>query len=86
MQGMKANDARFLISNEVADPAMMGIFENSFLLSNYENFLKKEADAEDNENDDEDFDIRSKKVRKSINKYEILTENSSNLDSSESHF
>ena len=79
---MKVTDAKFLISNEVANPDHLGVFENSFRLSNYENFLKKEdneADAKAEE--DEDFDPRTKQVRKSIQSYEMITAVPSKLES-----
>lgn len=86
MQGMKASDAKFLISNEVADPAYLGVFENSFMLSNYENFLKKEESGDEVRPEDEDFDPRTKQVRKRIPNYEMITAVPSKLESDEIEF
>ena len=83
---MKTDDAKFLISNDVADPNLMGVFENSFRLSNYENFLKKEEEVEDASKEDDDFDMRTKKVRKSILNYEFIAEDAHNLESEEARF
>jgi len=67
-----------LISNKVADPDHLGVFENSFHLTNYENFLKKEPDAKDKAEDgkekDKDHDPRKERVRKKVTKYTISTE------------
>tara|TARA_B110000285_G_C15081800_1_gene593916 strand:+ start:274 stop:555 length:282 start_codon:yes stop_codon:yes gene_type:complete len=41
LQSKKVNDVQFLISSKVADKETLGIFENSFYLSNYENSLKR---------------------------------------------
>lgn len=40
LQQKKTTDVEFLVTSKVADPNMLGIFENSFYLSNYENSLK----------------------------------------------
>ena len=51
----------------------LGVFENSFILSNYENIMKK-FEAKDEESKDEDYDVRTEKVGKKIKTFSIETE------------
>jgi len=85
---MKTDDAHFLISNKVADPNNLGIFENSFYLSNYENFLKKDKDSKDDADKvkQEDHDPRKDKIRRKVANYSISAEDSSILESEENKF
>ena len=41
LQAKKVTDVEFLVSSKVADKELLGIFENSFYLANYENNLKR---------------------------------------------
>lgn len=67
----------------MASEDTLGIFENSFYLSNYENNLKRPYQEEDDKKDevDEDEDPRTKKVTKKIESYSIATEDKSLIDS-----
>lgn len=40
LQSKKTADVEFLVTSKVAESNMLGIFENSFYLTNYENSLK----------------------------------------------
>lgn len=76
-----------MVSEKVADAKLLGIFENSFYLTNYENFLKKEPDAEDDDKDkDEDHDARKMRVRRNIPSYGIKTKDLSIMHSKENRF
>ena len=67
---------------------MVGIFENSFHLSNYENSHKKvdyeESEKEDQEEDD--HDVRKKRINKKIDSYSIACENMDNLQTEHAKF
>lgn len=80
LQAKKVTDVEFLVSSKVADKDLLGIFENSFYLSNYENNLKRpyQPDEEDDKKEkDEDEDPRSKRITKRVENYSITTEDPS---------
>ena len=64
---------------------MMGVFENSFYLSNYENSFKS-SPKEDKSKDDPEKDERVNKVMKKIGSYKINVENGSVLETEEAKF
>ena len=72
LQSKKVDDVQFLVSKKVANENL-GVFENSFMLSNYEN-IKKKFEAKEEENKDEDYDVRTEKVGKRIKSFTIETE------------
>jgi hypothetical protein len=81
MQGKKADDVEIVVSDKI-DSGLLGVFENSFRLSNYEYSLKSEIkDEEDSKENDEvpneDKDERTKKHKKTIGKYIITREDES---------
>jgi len=56
----------------------MGVFENSFYLSNYENSLKSDPNADgDKKPEGEDADDRKKRYKKHIDSYVIRCEDDS---------
>ena len=65
-------DVEFLVSKKVANENL-GVFENSFILSNYENIMKK-FEANDEESKDEDYDKRTERIGKKIDSFTIETE------------
>lgn len=79
----------FLVTSKVADGDNMGVFENSFYLSNYENCnlaLRYKKPNEDDGNKDEDKDDRIKRDTKRIDKYTITCEDSAALQSEDAKF
>ena len=74
LQSKKVDDVELLVSKKVATENL-GVFENSFILSNYENIMKK-FEAKDEESKDEDYDVRTEKVGKKIKTFAIETEES----------
>lgn len=74
LQAKKVDNVEFLVSKKVANENL-GVFENSFILSNYENIMKK-FEAKDEESKDEDYDVRTEKVGKKIGSFSIETEDS----------
>jgi hypothetical protein len=71
LQAKKIQNVEFLVSKKVATENL-GVFENSFRLSNYENIMKK-FEAKDEEKE-EDYDPRMEKVGKKLDSYTIETE------------
>ena len=57
LRKMKIDHVEILVSAKVADPRFLGVFENSFYLSNYENFMKRETSID--EEGEEDSDLNS---------------------------
>ena len=53
MQGKKADDVEIVVSDKI-DTSLLGVFENSFRLSNYEYTLKSDIKDEDDSKDKED--------------------------------
>jgi leucyl aminopeptidase len=61
-----------IVSEKVANKDLLGIFENSLILSNYENSHKKQLDAEEeSEKEEVDKDERTKRVNKKIDNLQI---------------
>ena len=70
---MKSNDVEILVSNKVANKELLGVFQNSLHLSNYENNHKREKVAEkekekdpDAEEFEEEKDPRIDRVKQKI--------------------
>ena len=82
MRGMKADDAEFIFSEEVVGcenkEDLLGVFENSFHLCNYENSHKRQTQEEEKNNKeeekDEDEDLRTKRINAKISNYAIHVE------------
>lgn len=67
LQQKKTADVEFLVTSKVAESNMLGIFENSFYLSNYENSHKSSPPSEEaadgeKKPEEEDKDERTKRV------------------------
>ena len=81
-----------MVTSKIADSKMLGIFENSFYLNNYEYSIRmKQDDDEKNEaknvkENDEDKDERMKKKEKIIYSHGISCENDSILQSDDMKF
>ena len=62
------------MAGKVADKEMLGIFEHSLILSNYENSHKKQPteDEEEKEKEEIDKDERTKRINKRIDNIEIV--------------
>jgi len=81
-----------LVSSELNDSELLGVFENSLRLSNYENTFKKEAEEDepvekkDEEADSDEEDHRIKKVKKAIQSITLVTEDGSLVDSDSYNF
>ena len=77
---MKASDAELLVSTKVADKELLGVFQNSLHLANYENSHKRLTvpDQEKKEEDEEDVDPRTKRINKKVENITISTEKSEN--------
>lgn len=78
LQAKKASDVKILVTKQVAaDEDLLGVFENSFVLANFENSHKRpkqpNGDAEEKK-DEVDKDARTERINKAIDSYEILTE------------
>lgn len=72
LQAKKASDVEIIVSEKVANKDLLGIFENSLILSNYENSHKKQPDAEEeSEKEEVDKDERTKRVNKKIDNLQI---------------
>lgn len=74
----KASDVEILVSEKINDKELLGIFANSFALSNYE-FTHKTAPPTNEEEDkkameDADYDPRTKKIYKKFDSVSIKSE------------
>ena len=77
LQARKSTDVQIIASEKIPHD-LLGIFRNSFALTNYEFSKKTSQEKEDEKKDqDEDFDERIKKVSRRIDNVEITTENNS---------
>jgi leucyl aminopeptidase len=65
---------------------MLGIFENSLALTNYENSHKKQPEKEDNKEPEEDEDDRKARVSKRIESIRVHTEKQEVHDSKANNF
>ena len=67
-----------MISSQVADTELLGVFENSITLCNYENSYKRlptKDDEDKKKNDDEEEkDPRTERINKHIENIKITTE------------
>mmetsp|Transcript_9301 Transcript_9301/g.15672 ORF Transcript_9301/g.15672 Transcript_9301/m.15672 type:complete len:256 (+) Transcript_9301:346-1113(+) len=90
MQGKKASDVEFLVSSKVGSSELLGIFENSFHLTNYENSHKKQPSEEEQEKDKEeealDKDDRTKRINKKVDNFVVSTENTSVVEDQDYKF
>lgn len=64
----------FLVTAKVAESKSIGVFENAFYLTNYENSHKRQPKDDPKKKVDEDADERTKRVNKKIDKYSITCE------------
>ena len=80
LQGMKVNAVEILVSDTLSgDAELLGIFENSLALCNYENshkrpYQEKEKDA-DKKEAPVDEDDRAKRINKRIENISVTVEN-----------
>lgn len=87
LQSKKITDVEFLVTSKVAESKMLPDFENSFYLSNYENHFKYKGDeAAEDENKDEDYDARTKRIDKKVENYTITCEDESVMKTEEAEF
>lgn len=87
LQEKKTANVEILVTAKVADPKLMGVFENSFYLSNYENSLKSDPNADgDKKPEGEDADDRKKRYKKHIDSYVIRCEDDSVMQTEEAKF
>lgn len=85
LQAQKLLDVEFLVTSKVCGLNQMGIFQNSFYLTNYENSLKFQPPIE-GEGKDEDEDLRSKRVKKNLNNYTITCETADAMETDDVKF
>lgn len=82
LQSKKSDNAEILVSDAI-DPELLGIFANSFYLTNYEYSLKTDPASRDaslkEPSADEDYDPRSKKFTKRISNVVISTKDCKNV-------
>ena len=80
----------FLLSEKVTASGMVGIFENSFYLTNYESSNKRPMSEEEKvdalKGDDDDKDDRKVRINKKIDSYAILCEKDDALKTVEADF
>lgn len=90
MQGKKTANVTFLLSEKVAASDMVGIFENSFYLSNFENSHKRPKSEEEKnagkKGDEDDKDDRKDRINKKIDSYAILCEKDDALKTADAEF
>ena len=88
LQAKKSSDVEILVSDKVADDKMLGIFENSLALSNYEFVFKRPHQEEAKDGEDKepkiDEDDRSKRVTKHIENITLTVENHDEIYNSDS--
>jgi len=80
---MKVNDVEILVSDTLSgDAELLGIFENSLMLSNYENSHKRPYQEKDEEEKETpvDQDNRSKRINKRVDNISIKVENQEEAD------
>jgi len=82
LQGKKSDNSEIIVSDAI-DPELLGIFANSFYLTNYEYSLKTDPASRDaslkNASTDEDYDPRSRKYTKRITNVVISTKDCKNV-------
>lgn len=73
MQSKKSSEVEIIASEKISKD-LLGIFSNSFALANYE-FTMKTSTKNDKEEEkkDDDFDERTKKITRKVEKFEITS-------------
>lgn len=75
LQSKKVSDVEIIASSKI-DAELLGVFHNSFYLSNYEWTRKTSPKTEDTKTEGEEVDERTKKVNKKIDNFSISHEKS----------